>query len=224
MRSLDGRVPLLAALVGSVALSAPAADAPAHRFEEAVRRFEEKDKADPPPRGAILFMGSSTIVGWDTRKHFPARVTINRGFGGSTIADSLHFADRITIPYAPKTIVFYAGDNDIAKKATPAQVLADYQAYVKKVHAALPETRIYYIAIKPSIRRWELWPAMREANALIETYCKTDKRLGYIDIVPVTLGADGTPDPAIFKQDGLHLNEDGYTRWSGVVEKALARP
>ncbi len=213
--------PVAAVVAVCLALAAAAGAAP-NRFEGAVKKFEEKDKTVPPPKGAILFMGSSSIVGWNTKKWFPERVTVNRGFGGSTIADTIHFVDRITIPYAPKAIVFYAGDNDIAKKTTPEQVLADYQTYVKKVHAALPETRLYYVAIKPSIKRWSLWPQMKEANGLVAKYCATDKRLTYVDIAAVTLGADGKPDPAVFKKDGLHLNDEGYKRWSAVVEKALA--
>ena len=81
---------------------------------------------------------------------------LNRGFGGSQIADSVHFAERIIVPYRPRTIVFYAGDNDLASGKTPEQVLADFKAFVSKVRASSPEAEIIYVGIKPSIKRWNL--------------------------------------------------------------------
>ncbi len=122
------------------------------RWESTIEKFEAQDKASPPPTGGALFIGSSSIRKWNLDKTFPDRKdTINRGFGGSQMADSAHYADRIAIPYKPRVIVVYAGDNDIAAGKSPQTVLADYQAFVKKIHAALPNTRIVYIAIKPSI-------------------------------------------------------------------------
>ena len=123
------------------------------RWAEDIAKFKALDKEKFPPEHAILFVGSSSIRLWKLEDHFPGLHAINRGFGGSKIADSIHYADRIVIPYKPKAIVFYAGDNDIASGMTPRQVFWDYQAFVKKVHDALPETKIIFIAIKPSIKR-----------------------------------------------------------------------
>ena len=105
------------------------------KWEPEIRAFEASDRTNPPAKHAILFVGSSSIRLWKTlAKDFPNARVINRGFGGSRIADSTAFADRIIFPYEPRTIVFYAGDNDLAEGRTPEQVAADYQAFVCKNH------------------------------------------------------------------------------------------
>ena len=196
---------------------APAAEARApeeNRWEPNIRRFEEQDKKEMPPAGGILFVGSSSIVGWKVDECFPGLPVINRGFGGSQIADSVHFADRIVLPYRPKVIVLYAGDNDVAAGKSPERVLRDYRQFAKVVHAGLPETRIVFVAIKPSMRRWNLVDKMREANRLIRAATEKEERLVYVDIDGPMIGDDGKPRAELFKPDGLHLNAEGYKLWS----------
>jgi len=215
-----------AVIIFSAALPAAPTKTPS-RWEKNIRRFEAADKTTAAPKGAILFLGSSSIVRWDTQKCFPNHTTINRGFGGSMVSDSLEFADRILIPYAPRTIVFYAGDNDIAKGKTPEQVLADYKALVAKVHAVLPKTKFIYVAIKPSRARWTLWPQMRKANALIAALGpqRKDARLQYFDIATPTLPGDGMPPAAKwFVKDGLHLSPEGYTLWTKLLLPMIGEP
>ena len=193
------------------------------RWEETIKKFEAADKQSPPAPGGALFIGSSSIRMWNLAKHFPEeKNAINRGFGGSHMADSTHYAERIAIPYQPRVIFIYAGDNDINGGKTPQRVLSDYQAFVKKIHAKLPETRIVYIAIKPSIARWKLVDKMREANALIRKEAESDKRLAFIDIDTPMIGDDGKPREEFFIKDGLHLSEAGYKIWSDLVRPYLA--
>ncbi len=193
----------------------------ADRWEPAIRRFEEQDKKTPPPEGAVLFVGSSSIVGWDLKKSFPDLTAINRGFGGSQIADSVRYAGRIVTPYKPRVIVFYAGDNDIASGKPPERVAADFQAFVAKVRAALPKTRIVYIGIKPSIARWKLIDKIREANRLVRQSAAKEEGVVFVDVEAVMLGPDGKPKAELFKKDGLHLNDEGYKLWAGLVRKQV---
>jgi lysophospholipase L1-like esterase len=191
------------------------------RWEKNISAFEARDKESPPPAGEILFVGSSSIVGWNTKKWFPDLKTINRGFGGSDVSDSLHFADRIVLPYRPRVIVLYAGDNDISRGKSPQRVLADYKAFVAKVHAALPKARIVFVPIKPSIARWKLVGKMRQANAMVRAVTEADERLGYVDIDTPMIGPDGRPRGELFKKDGLHLNDEGYKLWSSLLRPHL---
>jgi lysophospholipase L1-like esterase len=192
-----------------------------NRWEASIRAFEAQDKEHMPPAGGILFLGSSSIVGWKVEDCFPDLPVINRGFGGSQIADSVHFADRIVLPYRPRIIVFYAGDNDVAAGKSPQQVLGDYQRFVEKVHGSLPETRIVFIAIKPSLRRWHLVDKMREANRLIRAVSEKDDRLAFVDVDAPMIGDDGKPRQELFRPDGLHLNAEGYKLWSKLVRPQL---
>jgi lysophospholipase L1-like esterase len=194
---------------------------PEDRWESAIACFEDLDKQKPPPKDGILFVGSSSIVGWDVAKSFPGLPVINRGFGGSQIADSVHYAERLVLPHRPKIVVFYAGDNDIASGKTPQKVLADYQAFVKKVHDALPKTRIVYVGIKPSLARWKLIDKIREANGLIRVVVEKDPRLVFVDVEKPMLGDDGKPRDELFKADGLHLNAEGYKLWNELLAPHL---
>jgi lysophospholipase L1-like esterase len=191
------------------------------RWEKAIAAFEQRDLESPPPRNAVLFSGSSSIVLWDLKHAFPEIATINRGFGGSRIVDSTHFADRIIVSAQPRTIVFYAGDNDINQGRKPEQVRDDFRSYVATVRQALPETRIIFIGIKPSPSRWRLVEQQKEANRLIEADCQADPRLLFIDTFPAMLGDDDRPRPGLFRPDNLHLNARGYAVWNSLLKPAL---
>ena len=191
-------------------------------WESTIAGFEKRDLEKPPPRHAILFVGSSSIRGWDTRKYFPKIQTIQRGFGGSQVCDSFEYAGRIILPYQPRVVVVYAGDNDIAAGKSPQRVLEDYTALVRRIHDDLPKARIVYIAIKPSIARWRLVGKMRAANQLIETFTKTDERLRYVDIDKPMIGPAGRPRKELFARDGLHLSHEGYVLWTSLVRPHLS--
>lgn len=190
---------------------------PFAKWEKAIAQMEESDRKAKPAEGGILFVGSSSIRLWDLHKSFPYDKPLNRGFGGSEIADSTHFAERIIFPHKPKKIFLYAGDNDIAKGKTANIVHEDYLKFVKTVHAKLPDAQIVFIAIKPSIKRWELVGKMRQANSLIEAETKKNAKLFYADTDKPMIGEDGLPRKELFAKDGLHLNEAGYKVWNKVM-------
>jgi lysophospholipase L1-like esterase len=193
-------------------------------WESAIVAFEESDRAAPPPPGAIVFTGSSSIRMWSSLQQDMAPLTVlNRGFGGSHIAHVNHFADRIVTPYRPSAVVLYAGDNDLASGSdkTPESVFGDFQRFVGIVHGAQPDARIYFLAIKPSLSRWDRWPLMRDANARIAAFAAETPRVEYVDVATPMLGADGAPRPELFVLDGLHMNEAGYALWTGIVRPVL---
>ena len=202
------------------ALSAAATNAAP--FEKEILAFEAADKTNPPPTGATLFIGSSSIRLWTTlAEDFQQHRVINRGFGGSKIIDSVRCAKRIVLPYKPQLVVLYAGGNDLNGGTTPEQVAADYRAFVKTVHDALPATRIAYISIAPNPARWAQVDRVRAANSQIEAHTRTDERLAFIDVFPKMLGEDGQPRPEIFSADRLHMNERGYELWTRLVKRHL---
>jgi lysophospholipase L1-like esterase len=187
------------------------------KWEPEIRAFERRDADSPAVTGGVLFVGSSSIRIWDLAKYFPEHPLINRGFGGSQIVDSIHFADRIILKHRPRTVIVYAGDNDIAAGKTPEMVAADFRLLVERIHSQLPRTKIVFIAIKPSISRWKMADSMKAANALISTYCDMDEPLSYVDIWQPMLGEDGRPRREFFIKDGLHLSHAGYQLWTKRV-------
>jgi lysophospholipase L1-like esterase len=193
------------------------------RWEPAIKKFEDADKVSPPPQNAIVFIGASSIVRWNLKESFPelGAQAINRGFGGSLAPDSTRYADRIVIPYKPRTVVFYAGDNDIEANHTPQQIADDFAAFERKVHAALPETQIVFISIKPSTRRFPWIEQIKATNALVKQYCATHTHLTFVDIFPQMLGPDGKPKKELLVEDGLHMTPAGYKIWNDALRPVL---
>ena len=187
------------------------------RWEEAIRAFEESDRANPPPEGGIVFLGSSSFRRWDLEKSFPGKGLINRGFGGSQMADALRYLDRIVLPLKPRILLLYEGDNDLASGKTPETVEREFREMVARVHAALPATKIVFVGIKPSFRRWNLIESIREANARVRTITESNDSLVYIDVDAPLLGDDGEPRRDLFVDDGLHLSAAGYAVWTELV-------
>jgi lysophospholipase L1-like esterase len=221
MRKSKFLAAVLFIVCGAVACARESNPDPA-RFAGEIEAFEAWDRQNSPPRDAALFIGSSSIRMWQTAESFPDFPVINRGFGGSVVADSNHFAERIVVKYRPRVIVFYAGDNDIAFGMSPQKVFADFQAFVRLVHARLPATHILYLPIKPSISRWKNWPEMKAANALVAELAKADVGLDYVDTATPMLGADGRPRKELLLDDGLHLNAKGYALWREILTPVLA--
>ena len=221
-------LPLIAA-AALAAVAQPPATAPAKkpaaptlpqgiRWEATIARFEAADRKNPPPQGAVLFIGSSSIVKWKTlAQDFPDVQTLNRGFGGSVIADSTRYVSRIVVPYHPRKIVFFAGDNDIGAGRSPEAVVADFAGFVSTVRASLPDVPIAFIGIKPSLSRWRLHDAQIKANHLVSDYCSRGANLTFIDVYGVMLGSDGKPRPELFVADGLHMTPAGYALWTPLV-------
>ena len=192
------------------------------KWEPDIKAFEKKLAEGTSKPGSVLFIGSSSIRKWDLPKWFPDHQTINHGFGGSEISDSLHFFDRAVTSVKPSMIVLYAGDNDIGKGKTAEIVHQDFRKFVKLVHQKLPpQTTVAFVAIKPSIKRWNLREEIIKANSLIAIACEADATLEYVDVWTPMLGDDGTPTPDLFVKDGLHLSDKGYQVWTDAVMKLM---
>ena len=193
---------------------------PSAKWEKDIQAFEAADKKSAPPTGSVLFVGASGIRLWTSlEKDFPNQRVINRGFGGSQIADVTYFADRIVVPYKPKLIVLQSGGNDINAGKTPEQVADDFQAFVVKVRTALPETRIAFFSMQPSPARWSQIEKQQRGNQLIKEQIAAGKNMVYINAWDAFIGPDGMPRAELFVADKLHHNAAGYK-----VRAELMRP
>lgn len=190
-------------------------------WEKEIAGIEKRLKEKPPAKQGVLFAGSSSIRLWNLEKSFPGAGYINVGFGGSEVRDTTQFADRIILPFEPRTIVFYAGDNDIAKGRTPEQVRDDFAALVKTIRGKLPKVKIIFLPVKPSPKRWALYDKQVVANRLVKQFCEAGEGLTYVDIVTPMLGADGKPRPELFVKDELHMSDAGYAIWTSKLVELL---
>ena len=201
----------------------PSVSAPADRWATELAAFEADDTRAPFPKGEIVFVGSSTIRQWNVASSFPDLKILNRGFGGSELADAVRNIDRLVLRHEPRLVVIYAGDNDIAAGRLAEQVAVEFERFVRLVHAKLPQTRILFLAIKPSILRWLQVDRMRLANEMIRNICARDDRLAFLDFDAAMVGWDERPRRELFVDDGLHLSAQGYQLWNAVIRPFLAR-
>ncbi len=220
--------PALAQAAVKTTYPLPDAPLPANaNAAQEINAFWEADQKQRPPSGAVLFMGSSSVRLWATlAQDFPDVPVINRGFGGSLIQDSTQYADRIALPYDPKIIIMFAGTNDLAYgNKSPQQVLQEYEDFVARIHSALPDTRIAFISISPTVARWGNEAKILETNHLIQEFTlqnnSNSEKLDFIDTHSQLLTADGQPQPSLLRADGLHFNAEGYKVFTAIVKPRI---
>lgn len=193
----------------------------ASKWRNEIAAYTDADAAHPPPRGCVVFAGSSYIRKWTTlATDFPGMQAVNRGFGGCELADVYAYADRIIIPYAPREVVLYAGGNDIDAGMAPEVVFGDFVALMNKLRQALPQAKLVFISCPPSPKRWAETAKIKAVNTLIAKYCQAHG-LTFVDAFSRMLGADGLPRPEIYDADHLHMNSQGYALWREAVAPAL---
>lgn len=189
------------------------------RFEQDIQAFELADKAAMPSKGGIVFTGSSSIRMWENlAEDFAPLPVTNRGFGGSTLPEVVHYSERIVFKYEPKLVVVYCGENDIAEGKAPTQVFQDFKKFIGETEKNLAGVPIIFISAKPSPARWEMWRKFEQFNKLAERFSTARPNLHFVDISPTLLGKDGTPDPELFIEDGLHMNKKGYRKWVKILK------
>ncbi len=214
---------LLGTAVLSVCLHA-SEPVPSADWSEVMAGFAQADAAQSSSPGTVLFVGSSSIRLWNTlAADFPEVPVLNRGFGGSQIADILVNFDRLVAPHHPRLIVFYAGTNDLAAGKSPEEVAADFRGFCEKVHASRPDTRILFVSIQLSPARWQLREKFALTNTYIAAFCATDPRRVFVETNAAMLAPDGSARLEFFAEDRLHLSSEGYAVWRRLLTPWLAR-
>ena len=194
------------------------------RFEGEINNFVTIDSRNAIKPNGILFTGSSSIRMWKTMaEDLPEFPVVNRGFGGATIPEVLHYMGMYVFQHQPQVIVFYCGENDISEGASPEQVLASFKTFVKIVETRLPDTKILFLSMKPSIARWNLWDKYEAGNNLIKEVIAKNPKLEYMDASISMLEKNGEVKKDIFIEDGLHMNAKGYAGWTEQIKPILKK-
>ncbi len=195
-------------------------------FYSDIQAFKKQDSLQPPPKNAILFVGSSSFTNWkDVKDYFPKYKIINRGFGGSTLPDVIRYANDIIIPYKAKQIVIYCGENDLASSdtVTAQMVLQRFKQLFSSIRKNNPAQLVAFVSLKPSPSRKQLWQKMVQANQLIKNYLSTKTKTAFIDVYHKMFNKDGTVMKDIFIEDNLHMNAAGYKIWQKAMEPYLVK-
>ncbi len=193
-------------------------------FISEIRAFEKQDSVAMPTKDQIVLAGSSTFRLWFSAKEDLAEFPIiNRGFGGSQMSDLNFYFDRIVAKYEPKMILVYEGDNDLASGESPESVFEDFKMFAEKVKTQLPNTKVGFCSIRPSLARVNILEKQKQANRMIQTYCEANKGFFYVDIQKDFYLKNGELMPDIFVSDKLHMNKKGYDIWAKATRKFLKK-
>ena len=199
----------------------------AQPFQNDIKIFKERDSVFKPLPNAILFVGSSSFTFWrDVNNYFPGYPIFNRGFGGSSLPDVIRYANDIILPYHPKQIFIYCGENDFAASdtVTAAIVFERFKQLYSIIRKGLgKKVNVVYVSMKPSPSRLHLMPAFNEANEQIKQFLSTQKHTAFADVYHPMLNADGTPNKELFIEDNLHMNAKGYAIWQKVLAPFLLK-
>lgn len=192
-------------------------------FWKEIKAFKTADSLQQPPRKAIVFVGSSSFRMWkDINRYFPNHTIINRGFGGSSLPHVIQYAEQIIVPYKPKQVVIYCGENDFMDDAVTSEIVVDrFTRLFELLRDEMPRTRILFVSMKPSPSRQHLMPRIAAANAAIRDFLKDKRRAEFVSIWEPMLDASGNPRKELFLADMLHMNADGYAIWQNALEPHL---
>lgn len=193
-------------------------------FWNDIQAFKKQDSTQMPLPGQILFTGSSSFTLWkDVQNYFPGKPIVNRGFGGSTLADLIYYKEDVILPYKPKQIVIYCGENDFAASdtVTVATVVDRFKTLFGWIQSKYKNIPFAYVSMKPSPSRQHLMPKYEQANRLIKEYISKHPNTAFIDVYHAMLKPDGTPMTDIFLGDNLHMNTKGYAIWQQLMAPHL---
>ena len=213
-------------LLAVAIFSSSAAGQAAPPFWRDILAFKKADSTMLPAEGSILFVGSSSFTRWNTLKEdFAGYPVVNRGFGGSSLTDVIRYFYDIILPYRPKQVVIYCGENDLAASDTvsAAEVVRRFKTLYGMIRTNLPQATVHFVSIKPSPSRIHLLPKMKEANREVQAFLKKEKRAGYIDVHTAMLDASGKPKEALFVEDRLHITPQGYLIWKTIIRPYLLK-
>ncbi len=198
-----------------------------NRFQKDIEAFLAADRTSPPPRGGILFIGSSIFRQWEKLPQQMAPLPVyNRAFGGSLTTDVLYYMDRVVLPYEPRVIVYYCGSNDINAGRTADEIFTGFRLFTERVQAKLPHTRIIYVSINRAPQKKDKWSVVNAANELAREYCAKNTKqdaLSYVDVNPALFDQSGQPRLELYQPDKLHFKEPAYEAFATILKPAVLR-
>lgn len=188
-----------------------------HWYENEIRSLERDKKPLIRDHETVVFYGSSSIRLWDTLEtDFPENYVLNMGFGGSTLAGCAWFFDRVLADVRPKSLVLYAGDNDLGDGRHPEEVFLSFEAIHGYIRAYLPGIPFTFISVKPSPSRMHLVPAMRRLNEWVAQSLAAAENETFVDVFTPMMEY-GQKLHTLYTNDGLHMNTTGYDLWKSVL-------
>jgi lysophospholipase L1-like esterase len=202
---------------------------PSSVFEERVAQFDRNETEHPPGDGGVIFTGSSSIERWTNLEAHLSRFSVrNRGISGSTLADTIHFLDRI-VTHSPKVVVLYGLENDLNAGLSREEVLGQLTKLIDGIHERAPKAKILLVSVKPSPARICEMGVQKQVNDAMKAMADAaPEQLTFLDLVPDMVDEKGLPRRELYADDALHPDQKAYAIWerkfASVIEKLLGHP
>jgi lysophospholipase L1-like esterase len=144
---------------------------------------------------------------------------LNLGFGGSTLEACRYFFARLVPPVHPRSLLLYAGDNDLGDGRSPDAVFADFCGLADQVFATLGAIPFGFVSVKLSPTRYAIGDRIRRFNELVRGQIESWPSGYYVDVFSAMLDDSGKPRAELFLADGLHLSRRGYSLWGRLLKR-----
>jgi len=187
-------------------------------YESEVQALERSRVSRVNGNRPPVFYGSSSIRLWETLAEDFDPCVLNLGFGGSTLEACDYFFPRLVQPVHPRSLLIYAGDNDLGDGRSVDLVFKSFRSLANKVSASLGAIPFGFVSVKPSPIRGGVHANIRCFNELVRREIESRPSGYYVDVFSAMLDETGKPRAALFLGDGLHLSREGYRLWGRVLE------
>lgn len=196
---------------------------PVKMINQRLSAFEAQDKSSPPPRQAVLLVGSSIFAQWEAvAEHMAPIPVFNRAIGGTTTDQQLQYIDQLVLQYQPRVVVYYCGSNDV-NEGIGAEVIANnFKLFAQRIAKELPATRIIVTSVLRAPQKQNKWNIVDDANARLAAYAASNPRqLTYVDLNPAVFNASGAPRMELYQDDQLHYKPPAYEAFARIVKPVL---
>lgn len=195
-----------------------------NRFESSIENFRRFDARNTMAKDPILFVGSSSMVFWETANSFPEYPIINRGFGGASLPEVIHYYDDVIKKHHPSMILVYC-DIDVEQGRSPEFTVNAFKELVNRIELDFPTTPVLLLSMKPTLIDDFLGKDVRKnkllSNQLLQEYAQSKASLYYVDITSSMIDINGRLKGDIFIDDGMHLNPLGYELWDPIIKREI---
>lgn len=188
---------------------------------ERVAQFE----SEPFEKGGIVLLGNSIVEYGNWKRLFGDSSVVNRGVAADNTFGVLTRLEDV-IERRPSKVFLEIGINDVAQNIPLDMIVDNIEKIVDKIHAGSAETRIFVVSLLPSnddVK--ENYPDAFERNRISDVINERlrllarDEIFDFVDLNSKLRDVNGDLERKFASEDGLHLNEEGYEVFVGLLRR-----
>jgi len=193
-------------------------------WEAEMEAYTRADQRTALPEAPLLVVGGRRVTLWQGLPELLApQPVLMRGLGSAIVEDIDYYYDRLIGFYRPATVVLLPGNSEFhlrAKKDAPA--LAAAVGALEEKDARLRENGrfVVFVPVKSPFYPQD-YTTIDRVRQLLHSWASERRRVTVLDPNPLLQDLEGKPSGRYFRPGGMHLNDQGYTRLSLLLQDAL---